>query len=66
MFTKREWSQWKHITFVKDFRPGITVYELLRRECVKTKDVQWKRVKVKSCVHDLADELIEITRDLIN
>lgn len=57
MFKKRNWKKWEHITFVEDFRAGITTYELLKRTCLDTGDIEWKSVKVKSCVHNLADKL---------
>jgi hypothetical protein len=57
MFKKRNWSKWRSIRFVEDFRGGIKVYELLRREDLDTGLVEWKRVYVKDCVHNLAELL---------
>jgi len=57
MFKKRNWSKWEHVTFVEDFRVGITVYELLKRICLDTGDVEWKSVRVKSFVHNLVHKL---------
>lgn len=53
MFKKRKWSKWEHISFVQDFRSGIKTVELLRREDELTGLVEWKRIYVKSCVHNL-------------
>lgn len=63
IFTKRDWSKWEHITFAEEFTPGITVYELLRREDVRTGDVEWKKVKVQSCVHNLSSNLRHLIKD---
>ena len=57
IFTKRKWSQYKHITFVEDFRAGIKVYEILKREDFNTGLTQYKRVYVKDCVHGLVSKL---------
>ena len=53
MFKKRKWSKWEHINFVQDFRVGIKTVELLRREDELTGLVEWKRIYVKDCVHNL-------------
>ena len=53
MFKKRKWSKWEHIGFVQDFRAGISTFELLRREDEITGLVEWKRIYVKDCVHNL-------------
>ena len=53
MFKKRKWSKWQHISFVQDFRSGIDTIELLRREDELTGLVEWKRIYVKNCVHNL-------------
>lgn len=57
IFKKRNWSKWQHITFVEDFRAGIEVYELLKRECTDTGLTQWKRIYVKDCVYHLSEKL---------
>lgn len=57
MFKKRNLSKWEHVTFVEDFRAGITTYQLLKRICLDTGDIEWKSVKVKSCVHGLSNKL---------
>jgi len=57
MFTKKNWQKWEHITFIEEFTPGIQTYELLRRVCLETGDVEWKRIKVKNCVHSLSSIL---------
>lgn len=61
MFTKKNWQKWEHIIFVEDFNSGIQTYELLRRVCLKTGDVEWKRLKVKNCVHSLSHTLNELS-----
>lgn len=57
MFTKKNWQKWEHITFIEEFTPGIQTYELLRRVCLETGDVEWKRIKVKNRVHSLSSIL---------
>ena len=57
MFIKKNWQKWEHITFVEEFTAGIQTYELLRRVCLETGDIEWKRIKVKNCVHSLSNTL---------
>ena len=59
LLTKKEWDKWKHVMFVQDFRSGIKTYEILRRECKLTGNVQYRRVYVKQCVHNLVHSLTE-------
>lgn len=63
IFKKRNWGKWQHINFVEEFTAGNSVYELLRRECLDTGDIQWKRVKVKDCVHHLCALLNSLFKD---
>jgi len=60
IFTKRKWSPYEHVAFVEDFRAGISVYEILKRQDYNTGLTQYKRVYVKNCVHGLAHKLNSI------
>ncbi len=60
MFKKRKWNKWEHVSFVQDFRAGIKVFELLRRECEVTGLVEWKKIYVKDCVHNLDSLLSDL------
>lgn len=60
MFKKQNWSKWEHVTFVEDFRAGIKTYELLRRVNLDNGNVEWKRVYIKDCVHNLSLKLIQL------
>lgn len=55
----KNYTKWEHVMFVEDFRSGIKVYEILRRENVKTGSIQYKSVYVKSCVHGLVNKMNE-------
>jgi len=60
IFTKRKWSPYKHVAFVEDFRAGIRVYEILKRQDYNTDLTQYKLVYVKNCVHGLVHKLNSI------
>jgi uncharacterized protein (DUF1919 family) len=54
---KRNWSDWKSIMFVQDFRAGINTYELLRRNFVNAeRDGVYERYYV------VKDEVINILK----
>ncbi len=54
LLKKRKWSKYEHVMFVEDFRSGIKTYEILKRTDEITGFTQYKRVFVKSCVHNLS------------
>jgi hypothetical protein len=59
MFKKRKWSKYKHVMFVQDFRSGIKTYELLVRTDELTGETNYKKIYVKSCVHNLSSLLTD-------
>ena len=54
---KSRWSKYEHVMFVEDFRSGINNFEILRRKCEVTGLTQYKRIYIKSCVHNLTSRL---------
>lgn len=54
MLKKRNWTKYEHVMFVEDFRPGRKTYELLRRVDKDSGITEWKRIYVKTCVHELS------------
>lgn len=65
LFPKRQWSKWEHVMFVEDWRAGSTVYEIRVRQCDLTGLTQYKRIRVKSCVHRLAGSITEWRNKLL-
>ena len=54
----KKWTKYEHVAFVEDRREGRKVYEILRKENIKTGESKYKRVYVKDCVHGLSQKLI--------
>ena len=59
LFKKNNWSKWEHVMFIEDFRGGIPTFELLKRTDLDTGLIEYKKVKVSSCVHNLHSKLTE-------
>ena len=53
MFKKKNMSKYEHVSFVQDFRSGISTYEILVRFDLDSGLPEYKRVFVGKCVHNL-------------
>ncbi len=57
IFKKRKWSKWEHVMYLEDFQSGIPTFELIKRTCEETNLPEYRKVKIASCVHNLANKL---------
>ena len=64
LFKKRDWTKYEHVMFVEDFRGGIKTYELLFKTDLISGETKYKKVFVKSCVHNLQQSLTVWMKEL--